>query len=94
MMAQIIATDLAVNDPIISNYDPETVLSVYRQITQIAPNLATKQDILRIVMRKILAAGQLEPSDITYILNVDRSLGARAKSQKYYEFMRQEDKSI
>lgn len=84
-LAHIIITDLAVNDPVISNYDPETILNVYRQIIQLAPNIASKQDILRIAMRKVLAAGQLEPTDVTFLLNLEKTIGARAKSPHYYE---------
>lgn len=84
ILGHIIITDLMANDPVISNYDPELVLNIYKQVVQLAPNIVAKQDILRMVMRKLLAAGQLEPTDISYIVNLDRNLGTRAKTPEYY----------
>lgn len=77
---KVILTDLMLNDPIIANYPPEDVYRSFVQLIQIAPNAASKAETLRILLRKILTAGTLEPKDVQDLIRMEYEI-LRVKKQ-------------
>jgi hypothetical protein len=66
--------DLMLNDPIISNYDPEDVYKAFVKVIQIAPTASTRSETLRILLRKILTAETLEEKDIIDMTKMEYEL--------------------
>ncbi|MEM2987815.1 MAG: hypothetical protein QXK26_02085 [Candidatus Bathyarchaeia archaeon] len=50
-------TKLMQDDPIISQYSPEEVITAYDKIIKLVPGLATKEQVVVPLLRKILASG-------------------------------------
>jgi hypothetical protein len=67
-------TDLMANDEVISNYSPKEVVQAYNEIYDLAPNVATKQMIVRAYLRKRLQQGSFDQFDVDSLLNADRRL--------------------
>lgn len=77
---KIYLTHLMLDDPIIQNYDPDEVLNAFQNIARLAPHITVYPELLRGTLRKLLAAGTLEPADFAALLDFERKLGARARS--------------
>lgn len=77
---KVLLTDLMLNDPVISNYPPEKVYGAFAKLLQIAPLSASRSEILRTAMRKMLTMEQLEPQDIQNLISLDKQLMEQAAS--------------
>lgn len=72
--AKVLLMDLMLNDPIISNYEPEKVYQAYAKLLQLAPTAATKGEVMRVTLRKLLTTDTLEPKDIMDLINLEKTL--------------------
>lgn len=71
--------DLMLNDPIISNYEPEDVYKSFIKLISIAPSAATTTETLRILLRKMLTSDTLEPKDILDLVKMETELATRKR---------------
>ena len=66
---QTMLEELLVTDPVLSNYDPETVIDAFNEIAEIAPEVVTNRVLLRTLLRKHVEQGGLDTFEINEILN-------------------------
>jgi len=64
IQASAILRDLAMNDEIISGYDPENVAEAYNEICALNPHISLRPAALRSILRKRLAAGVLDTNEV------------------------------
>lgn len=77
LQAQAGLHDMLANDEVVSGYQPEDVLRVYNEINQIAPRASTNPMLMRALIRKHLAQGQLDPFDISQLTGIETNLKDR-----------------
>ena len=58
---QIMLEDLMVNDPVLSDEDPETVTQAYQSVLSIAPHLASNKEIVRAILRQAVHSVAISP---------------------------------
>jgi hypothetical protein len=78
-------TDLMANDEVISNYSPKEIVQAYNEIYDLAPNVATKQLIVRSYLRKRLQQGSFDQFDVDSLLKADRRLKGPASKDSLRE---------
>lgn len=60
---QLMLEDLMVNDPVLSDEDPDTVAQAYQAIVQIAPELSMNKEVVRAVLRSSAQSIAVSPYD-------------------------------
>ena len=63
--------EILATDPLIRKYPPQDILQVYSQILKVAPRLVEEPEILRSLLRQLLAAQALTPHDLTQLIEAD-----------------------
>lgn len=72
---QAMLNDFISNDPILSSYDPEEVMSAYNQISQLTPSLAQQPAMMRGLLRRVIQqGGVLEPHEAHQIAEVEKQV--------------------
>lgn len=71
--------ELMTDDPVISSFPAEDVLSGYNGISQTAPRVAENKEIVRSLMRKYLNQGALDPFEYKSLLDIELGLKNREK---------------
>lgn len=77
LQTQAALHDMMANDPVISGYQPEDVLRVYNELGQLAPRSSGNPMLMRALIRKHLAQGQLDPFDISQLTGIETNLKDR-----------------
>lgn len=67
-VVKVILTNLMLNDPIISKYEPEKVLDAYSKLAALAPAAMTREVIMVPLLQKILETGTLDPLDVANLI--------------------------
>lgn len=68
---QTMLQDFMLNDPVISESDPEDIVSAYNEIVQIAPRAADKRLLVQTLLRRRLAQGTLDPFEIESLIGAE-----------------------
>lgn len=76
---ETVLQDLMQNDPVLSGYDPDTVLSAFNEIGELAPRTADQRPVLQMMLRKRLQQGALDPFEIDQLLSVENKLRQRSQ---------------
>jgi hypothetical protein len=72
---QAMLHDLMANDPIISGYDPDSVMDAYNHISQMAPQAVSNRLVAQAMIRKYLEQGSVSDAfDINQLLDVEQKL--------------------
>ncbi len=79
VQAQAMMTDFLANDPVISGFDPDEVMSAYNEIAQVSPRAAVQPALIRPLLRKRLSAGGIEPFEANEIANLEKTLGTHTQ---------------
>lgn len=58
-----ILSDLIVSDPIISEADPDEVVSAYKALVELSPKVSTNKEVVRSVLRQTLSSVAISPYD-------------------------------
>jgi hypothetical protein len=69
--------DFIINDPIISNYDPEEVTTAFNEITQAAPHMTDQRLGLQTLLRKRLQQGIFDQFELGQIMDMEEKLRKR-----------------
>jgi len=71
--------DLMANDEVISGHEPESVLRVFNEISQLAPRTSHQKMLIRALLRKRLQYGgdQVDPFEVQQLLDVENKLKER-----------------
>jgi hypothetical protein len=72
--------DMMANDPVISGHQPEDVLRIYNEVQQLAPRVAQNSMLMRALIRKHLAQGQLDSFDLNQLTGIESNLQGRDNS--------------
>jgi hypothetical protein len=66
--------DLLANDPVISGHDPDEVVKYFNDLQRLAPRTVGQPALMRAVLRKQLAQGQLDTHDLGQIAEIEKNL--------------------
>lgn len=71
---QFLLSNLLANDPVLSGHDPEEVIDAYNQVTQLAPSASTQPMLVRALLRRHLAQGQIDTHDVDQLSGIESRL--------------------
>lgn len=66
--------ELMATDPVIKAHDPQTVVNVFNEVSQLAPRISSQPSILRSVLRKQLEQQHMEPFELGELAKIEQSL--------------------
>ena len=84
LRSQAMLTDMMANDPFLSGEPPERVMGLYNQITKLSPRAADQPLLMRALLRRYLAQGQVDPHDIDQLAGIEVKLKQRDEPQREY----------
>lgn len=84
LRSQAMLTDMMANDPFLSGESPERVMGLYNQITKLSPRAADQPLLMRALLRRYLAQGQVDPHDIDQLAGIEVKLKQRDEPQREY----------
>jgi hypothetical protein len=61
MQRKLIIEDLVVNDPVLSNGDPQVVITAYQTLVNVAPEVSLNKEIVRSMLRTSINTAALIP---------------------------------
>lgn len=70
------------NDEFISGEQPEKVTEMFNQISQLAPRSAEQPMLMRALIRRYLAQGQVDPHDISQMVDMESRLKGLGDPQR------------
>lgn len=76
---QAMLSNLLQNDPIISGYNPDEVMTAYNEFAQLSPSASSQIVLARPWLRKRLTQGSMEPFEAAEMTNVEKSLREMSK---------------
>lgn len=80
---QAMLSDFMASDPVISTYDPNEVLDVYNQVSEMTPRAAQQPAVMRGLLRKMLQQQDaMEPFEAEQLIKVETGLKNVAEPQK------------
>lgn len=72
--AKLVVNDMISNDPVLSAYAPEHVMTAYNEIARMAPGIATEPIVMRsLIGRSLQTGGRMEPSEIKQLLESEQA---------------------
>jgi hypothetical protein len=74
---QYMLSNLLANDDVISGYDPNEVVDSYNQLTQIAPRASSQEMLVRAMLRRSLAQGQVDTHEVDQLTGIENQLKQR-----------------
>jgi hypothetical protein len=83
--SQAILSDILAHDEYLSGEAPEKVTGLYNQITQISPRAADQPLLIRALLRRYIAQGQIDPHDISQLVDIETKLKQRDEPQREYQ---------
>jgi hypothetical protein len=84
LRSQAMLTDMMANDPFLSGESPDRVMGLYNQITKLSPRAADQPLLMRALLRRYLAQGQVDPHDIDQLAGIEVKLKQRDEPQREY----------
>ena len=84
LKAQAMLSDMMANDPFLSGEPPERVVGLYNQITKLSPRAADQPLLMRALLRRYLAQGQVDPHDIDQLAGIEVKLKQRDEPTREY----------
>lgn len=66
--------ELMATDPVIKAHDPQTVVNVFNELSQLAPRISSQPAMLRSVLRKQLEQQHMEPFELGELTKIEQSL--------------------
>jgi hypothetical protein len=84
LKSQAMLSDMMANDPFLSGEQPERVMGLYNQITKLSPRAADQPLLMRALLRRYLAQGQVDPHDIDQLAGIEVKLKQRDEPQREY----------
>jgi hypothetical protein len=69
---QVLLQDLAVNDPIISEADPQTLQNTYSAVMQLAPEVSTNKEVMRAILRHAVHSVAISPFDASSWVELEK----------------------
>jgi len=70
---QLILQDLLVNDKILAQEDPSSVVAAFRSINQVSPDTTLNREVLRSMLRSAVQSVALSPYDAKTLADVDKA---------------------
>lgn len=77
---QAMLHDLMTNDPVISGYDPNEVMTAFNDLVQLSPAISDQRMLTQALLRKQLQQGQLDTFEQDQVLNFQDKLRRRSPS--------------
>jgi hypothetical protein len=74
MQRKLILEDLMVNDPVLSGEDPQSVITAYQTMVNMAPDVSLNKEIVRSVIRSAVNAVSFSPFDAKNIAELEGEL--------------------
>jgi hypothetical protein len=71
---QLILQDLVINDPFISEADPELISQGYNTLRRLAPELSTNKEVVRSIMRQLVHTGGLSVYDADAMAKLEKTI--------------------
>lgn len=71
MQRKLLLEDLLVNDPVLSGEDPQTVVTAYQTMVNLAPDVSLNKEIVRSVLRTAANAVSFSPFDAKNIAELE-----------------------
>lgn len=72
---QAMLNDFLANDPVISTYDPDEVLTAFNQVSQLVPRASLQPAVMRGQLRKLLQQQDaMEPFEANQLVEVEKGL--------------------
>ena len=84
LKSQAMLSDMMANDPFLSGEQPDRVMGLYNQITKLSPRAADQPLLMRALLRRYLAQGQVDPHDIDQLAGIEVKLKQRDEPQREY----------
>lgn len=84
LRSQAMLTDMMANDPFLSGESPDRVMGLYNQITKLSPRAADQPLLMRALLWRYLAQGQVDPHDIDQLAGIEVKLKQRDEPQREY----------
>jgi len=75
--AQATFHDLMSNDEFLSGADPQHAAKLYNEISQMSPRAVDQPLLMRALLRRYIAQGQVDPHDVTQLAEIEGKLKAR-----------------
>lgn len=75
--AQAVLHDMLANDEYISSEDPHKVTRLYNEIIKLSPRAADQPMLMRALVRRYLAQGQVDPHDVDQLVGIETKMKMR-----------------
>ena len=80
---QAMLSDFMSSDPVISTYEPDEVLNIYNQVSQMTPRAAQQPGVMRGLLRKMLQQQDaMEPFEAEQMIGVEKGLKSVAEPEQ------------
>jgi len=80
--AQATLHDMMANDDFISNEDPQHVAKLYNEIVKLSPRAADQPMLMRSLIHRYLAQGQVDPHDVDQLVGIETKMKMRDEPSK------------
>jgi hypothetical protein len=74
--------DMLANDEFISGEDPNKVVKVYNEIVKLSPRSADQPMLVRALIRRYMAQGQVDPHDVDQLVGIETKMKMRDEPSK------------
>jgi hypothetical protein len=74
MQTESMLSDLLANDEVISGHDPNEVIHHFNEISRLAPRASSQSGLMRVLLRKRLQSGAMDPYDLDLLMKLEQRL--------------------
>lgn len=71
---EVLMQDLIINDPYISDADPQVVAGLYQQLTQLSPEVSTNKEVVRAILRQGIHSAAISPYDASAMVDLEKTI--------------------
>jgi hypothetical protein len=75
--AKAMLHDMMANDEYLSGEDPNKITDAYNEISQLAPRASESPMLMRALLRRFSAQGQVDPHDVDQLVGVEANMKKR-----------------
>jgi len=75
---QLIMEDLMVNDPVLSEEDPQVITQAYESVLQLAPELSRNKEVMRAILRQAVHSVAISPYEAKVWTDIEKNIKAVA----------------
>jgi hypothetical protein len=71
---KMLLEDLIVNDPVLAEEDPDTVINAYRNLMDLAPEVSLNREVVRAILRQSVHSSAISPYDAKSFVDLEEAL--------------------